>query len=151
MARRRFEMKRLVIAIFTVSALSCVSVTYADNQKVANATCGASSIKVVGYKSEGIGYHKISLAVQNAARNLKLDFPGEFFDIACLKGKGNKPYIVFQNYCSGSGCKDLDNYGIIDPRTLKVLLMPDDTNRKRAAKILGVKPPPLSGFKEKFF
>ena len=55
----------------------------------------------------------------------------------CAKNKRGEPTIVYQAFCSGSGCFDLENWGIIDPSDLRVLLVPNDWNLKDAKKILG--------------
>jgi len=49
----------------------------------------------------------------------------------------NEPMVVFQAYCGGSVCYDLDNWGIVDPADLLVRLVPNDWNREDAQKILG--------------
>ena len=50
---------------------------------------------------------------------------------------------MFQAYCGGSGCKDLANYGMIDPKDLRVLLVPNDWNHKDAEKIFEGKITPI--------
>jgi hypothetical protein len=61
----------------------------------------------------------------------------DFIGAECRTNLQGKSFIVFQAYCGGSGCKDLDNFGIIDPSDLRVLLVPNDWNRLDAARILG--------------
>jgi hypothetical protein len=43
-----------------------------------------------------------------------------------------EPMVLFQAYCGGSSCKDLDNWGIVDPSDLRVRLVPNDWNRQDA-------------------
>lgn len=59
----------------------------------------------------------------------------------CTKSASGKELIVYQAHCGGSGCKDLDNWGIIDPEDLRALLAPSDSNKEEATVILGQKPP----------
>jgi hypothetical protein len=66
---------------------------------------------------------------------LRYDTNIDFIGAECRKTPQGRPLIVFQAYCGGSGCKDLDNYGIIDPADLRVLLVPSDWNRADAARI----------------
>lgn len=58
----------------------------------------------------------------------------------CLETQAKKQFIVYQAVCGGSGCKTIDNWGIIDSEDLRVLLAPNDTNRSEAIKILGKEP-----------
>jgi hypothetical protein len=74
---------------------------------------------------------------------LRYDGGIDFIGMECRKTKSGKPMLVFQAYCGGSACRDLDNYGIIDPSDLRVLLVPSDTNRKLAKQILEIDPAPI--------
>jgi hypothetical protein len=67
----------------------------------------------------------------------------DFFGAECRETPYRRPFIVFQTYCGGSGCKDLDNFGIVDPADLRVLLEPNDSNRKDAARIFGADVSPI--------
>lgn len=66
-------------------------------------------------------------------RYTEIDFIGG----QCLARGEAPPLLVFQAYCGGSGCKDLDNWGVVDPVTLRVLLVPADGNRAAARQIAG--------------
>ncbi|NGZ84921.1 hypothetical protein [Duganella aceris] len=68
---------------------------------------------------------------------LRYDMNIDFIGVECRKNHLGRTFIVFQAYCGGSGCKDLDNFGIIDPTDLRVLLVPNDWNRADAARIFG--------------
>lgn len=74
---------------------------------------------------------------------LRYDGDIDFIGAECRKTMDGKSLIVFQAYCGGSACKDIDNYGIIDPQDLRVLLVPNDTNRALASRILGSKVAPI--------
>lgn len=58
----------------------------------------------------------------------------------CWADVKGAPRVIFQAYCGGSGCKDLDNWGIVDPETLQVLLTPRDSNSAEVRRILGMEP-----------
>lgn len=126
-----------------------------------SAKCGEATIEIKGttFPNSETAFSKIILTAESKNESIRLVFDNtddglwdaEYFHAACVKGKDKRPYIVFQNYCGGSGCRDLDNYGIIDAKSLRALLMPDDNNRSRASQILGKKVPYLFDYKERFF
>lgn len=62
----------------------------------------------------------------------------------CTESAVGKELILYQAHCGGSGCKDLDNWGIIDPEDLRALLVPSDSNRSKATAILGQEPPRIN-------
>lgn len=66
-------------------------------------------------------------------RYLNIDFIGG----QCIVKAESQPLIAFQAYCGGSGCKDLDNWGVVNPKNLRVLTVPSDTNRKEALTLIG--------------
>lgn len=68
----------------------------------------------------------------------RIDFDG---GVCVTDVKGNAR-VLFQAYCGGSGCKDLDNWGIVDPDALQILLAPYDSNAAEARRVLGVPPTP---------
>ncbi len=77
---------------------------------------------------------------------------GGWFYASCLTVRENRPLLVFQETCAGSACAG-DNYGIVDPVTLKILLAPAKKsvgNGQAAARILGVKAPYLPDDKSAF-
>ncbi len=77
---------------------------------------------------------------------------GGWFHAACLPDRNGEPLLVFQNYCGGSGCVE-DRYGVVDPRSLKVLLDPGKKNVGNAAaasKLLGKTVPNLLRYKDAF-
>ncbi|GGP17859.1 hypothetical protein GCM10010970_01910 [Silvimonas iriomotensis] len=79
----------------------------------------------------------LSVAKEGKSTTLRYDGNIDFIGAECQISTEGRPLIVFQAYCSGSGCHDMDNFGVIDPKDLRVLLVPNDTNREAAAKILG--------------
>lgn len=61
----------------------------------------------------------------------------EFIGGQCFATSNAQSLVIFQAFCGGSGCKDLDNWGVIDPRTLRVLIVPNDWNRDETRKLIG--------------
>jgi len=85
-----------------------------------------------------------TLIAKAKSRKVELVYDDDQFSAKCLTSKSQVKYIIFQSFCGGSGCRDLDNYGIIQSSNLRVLLVPNDYNREEASRILGYKAPQLS-------
>jgi hypothetical protein len=68
----------------------------------------------------------------------------DFIGGTCISDIGGNPKIVYQTYCSGSGCNDQSNWGIFDAISLREILTPSEQNSARAQEILGVELPRLS-------
>jgi hypothetical protein len=103
-------------------------------------TCGGAEVRVLGDFDSDLGSHsftKFEMQVTRGDRQLAIAFGYGFMHLACLENSERQEMIVVQQYCDGSACKDLDNYGIVDPRSVTLLLRPDDSNRAEAARILG--------------
>lgn len=62
----------------------------------------------------------------------------DFIGGQCFAGSDVRALVLFQAYCGGSGCKDLANWGAIDPITLRVLMVPNDANHDEMQKLIGV-------------
>ena len=131
----------LRFAMFAASFFVC-SAAFANP-----VTCGAAKVDISFAKSaqfpdtvEAI----LSASIGTRSTVLRFDGDIDFIGAECRKTKEGKTMVVFQAYCGGSACKDLDNYGIIDPQDLRVLLVPNDTNRAQADKIFGSKVAPIN-------
>lgn len=61
----------------------------------------------------------------------------DFIGGECFAGNDGRALVLFQAYCGGSGCKDLANWGAIDPVTLRVLMVPNDANVNEMQKLIG--------------
>jgi len=107
-------------------------------------SCGGANVRFDFVKRDaGDGVHDVHVAtvltVSQGKRESVLQYDSniDFIGGVCLPDKRAKPMVVFQAYCGGSGCADLDNWGIVDPADLRVLLVPNDWNKADAEKILG--------------
>ncbi|OAH98450.1 hypothetical protein A1353_02130 [Methylomonas methanica] len=147
----------------SVVGLLAISLSFSilADEKFATAICGETTVEVKADQAPDarLALSKIILSAKSKTESIRLVFDNtvddprgaEYFLAACLKGKDQRSYIVFQNYCGGSGCHDLDNFGIIDAVSLRVLLAPSDNNRPIADQIIGYSVPPLFDYKDRFF
>lgn len=109
--------------------------------------CGGTVVDISFFRSPGKepwGVETV-LTVARASRStiLRYDMNIDFIGAVCTINGRREPTVVFQAYCGGSACRDLDNWGIIDPKDLRVLIVPDDRNRKDAQRLLGVALPEI--------
>ncbi len=103
-------------------------------------SCGGADVTFsFNKRTEGEEHVEAVLTVSRDSRATVLRYDGniDFIGGVCLRNGRNRPTVLFQAYCGGSGCRDLDNWGIIDPGDLRVQLVPNDWNRMAAQKILG--------------
>jgi hypothetical protein len=104
-------------------------------------SCGGAEVAFSFEKRTGVAedYVEAILTVSREGRATVLRYGGnvDFIGGICRTSARGRPMVLFQAYCGGSGCKDLDNWGIVDPSDLLVRLVPNDWNRHDAEKILG--------------
>ena len=81
--------------------------------------------------------------IDSRSTTLRYDGNVDFIGAECRKTKRGKALIIFQAFCGGSACKDLDNFGIIDPKDLRILLVPNDSNHSLATQIFGADVAPI--------
>ncbi|TPQ25755.1 hypothetical protein PL263_09975 [Methylomonas sp. EFPC3] len=158
--RNRICLPNLKLAFVGLTAI-CLSYSALADEKFAKTLCGGASVEVSAerFPDAKLALSKIVLSASSGKESIRLVFDNtvdgpkaaEYFFAACLKGKDQRSYIVFQNYCGGSGCHDLDNFGIIDAASLRVLLAPSDNNHSLADQIIGHPVQPLFDYKERFF
>lgn len=70
----------------------------------------------------------------------------DFVGGTCDTDASGSPRVVYQAVCAGSGCKDLSNWGVINPSTLQALVVPADDSLSAATRLLG-HPPALHSAK----
>lgn len=129
---------RLAVAVLSVLASLFVP-GYANAAQVFS--CGGAEVRIeiVANASPLREERAVALLTVRRAqavtvlRYLNIDFIGG----QCVVNAASQALVVFQAYCGGSGCKDGDNWGIVDPQTLRVLTVPSDTNRNEALALIG--------------
>jgi hypothetical protein len=132
-------MKSLILIILSLIAAQA---TYGFERNI-SARCGNSEVTLIakGETKDDDGaqyFDEVNIsATGNQGMIAVKEEANDFFKLGCLSSKG-RYFIVYQNYCGGSGCRDLDNYGIIDAMSLKHLLKPSDDNRQKASKMVGM-------------
>ncbi|MEE1925336.1 hypothetical protein V0R50_26505 [Pseudomonas sp. 148P] len=83
----------------------------------------------------------VILRVDNGSRSTVLRYGSiDYVGATCDTDSENRPRIVYQAICAGSGCFDLSNWGVIDPDSLRVLLVPADDSLEKATVLLGHRP-----------
>ncbi len=124
------------------------------NSNSFEAQCGPNRFRVnVENRGHPLGNRFELIALSSAGPNrLFVADDGGWFHVACLPNGNGEPMLVFQSYCGGSACVE-DRYGLLEPRSLKLLLDPGKKNVGNAAaasKLLGKPVPSLLRHKEAF-
>jgi hypothetical protein len=123
----------------------------------AQAVCGGNRFEVVVNNAGHPLYNVYRLYAQTGGKRAddrKLLYEadeGGWFNAACVEGRQG-PMLLFQSYCGGSACVE-NKFGIVDARSLKVLLLPGNanvSNEKQAKAVLGREVPSLSDDKVSF-
>ncbi len=104
--------------------------------------CGPAEVRVTvvnAGEAARDGRYEGLIEVQHAGVSTLLRYRDgvDFIGATCVSLPGKPPRIAFQAYCGGSACRDRDNWGVVDPDTLRVLLVPSEKNREEAARLLG--------------
>lgn len=121
------------IFILTVLLISSSFASALDEIQCTGAKVG---IELLPSSAKEHGFEALLTVSRNEkATILRYDANIDYIGAECRTNPLGQSFIVFQAYCGGSGCKDLDNFGIIDPIHLRVLLVPNDWNRADAARI----------------
>lgn len=135
-------LRHLVRAILITSGIGISVPSFADS-----ISCAGTKVEITFARSTRFPDTVEAVLIASAgARSTILRYDGniDFIGAECRKTQQGGPLIVYQAYCGGSACKDLDNFGIIDPKDLRVLLVPNDSNRIVARQILGSEVAPIT-------
>lgn len=108
-------------------------------------TCGTSQVEVFNGNDVKQPFFTIKISTTNRSISLNYSVRDEFLFVRCDSNSKNQPMVFVQHFCGGSGCAEA--FGIIEPKTLQVLLAPSKDmkgNISEAAKIMGHKIKPFS-------
>lgn len=123
----------LVVALFCTNALAGQDFS-----------CGAARVTVSAEPNDDpnqdFGYAGV-LTIETRGHQTILQYRGnvDFLGATCSADQKGRSKILFQAVCGGSGCRDLDNWGIVDANTLRVELIPSDNNLAEVRERLGDK------------
>ena len=107
--------------------------------------CGKAVVEVTGSgESKAWGWEVVKIKVKSGEVSVEKEYKWVHFLYGCVENSKGKSLVMYQAYCGGSACRDLDNWGIIDPDGVKVLLEVSDHNRPDAEKLFGGELPKLS-------
>ena len=124
--------------IAVVSLLLCLVSTAEARKWTENVKFGNSTIVMdINEEEEGIKIWNVTISVLNG-KNEKISmmkYDQVYFKYSVEKTKSNKKYFVFQAFCSGTGCNDGANWGIIN-NWGEFILVPYDNNLKWKEQIL---------------
>jgi hypothetical protein len=94
--------------------------------------CGNTEIQVhLSEQEKGIKIWEVGIKAKSKFsknQTVSLYFEQVYFKHGCQNTKSGKQFYVFQAYCSGSACRDKDNWGIID-NNANLILAPYKDNR----------------------
>lgn len=141
----------LVKPLLLFVAYLAITASAFAGEKTFEYSCGKTQFKVTAtpYEDDGsLGLSKIIIYAKSGKEFTRLIFDNEkrthqaeYFAAGCISSQ-KRNYFVFQNHCGGSGCRE-DSYGIIDAKSLEVLLTPSMANQTLAERILGTKIPSI--------
>jgi hypothetical protein len=121
-----------------------------------SATCGGTEFAVAvenrGHPLDNVYRLLAKKPGQGHATQVHLSDLGGWFFAACVPDKKGIQRLLYQESCGGSACVE-DKYGIIDPQTLKTILMPSTKNvgnSALASRLLNKKVPHLPRDKSSF-
>jgi hypothetical protein len=139
--------------VLLIAALGIPVLSFAGN---ASGTCGGTKFEVAvenqGHPLDNVYRLLAKRPGQGKATQVHLSDLGGWFFAACVSDKQGAQRLLYQESCGGSACVE-DKYGIVDPQTLKTLLLPptkNEGNSAIASRLLNKKVPHLPSDKSSF-
>lgn len=115
--------------ILIISILMCSHVL--AREWTENISCGNAIIDIsISEEEEGIKIWEVELNARSKFQEKyksTLKYDQVYFSFSCEKTAKGNDYFVYHAYCSGSGCSDGNNWGVIDNYG-KLLLVPYSGN-----------------------
>jgi len=124
---------KMILALLLMTFIPSV---YAEPIKCDGATY---NVEVEGF-IEPYTYGLTKLTITNGKEKLLKQFESVKFQIGCKLNPANTSYIIYQAYsnCEDQTCTAADNnWGIVDPSSLRILLEPSNDNHEKAEQIFG--------------
>ena len=130
----------------------CFSLIFISSHTFADSlSCGETNAVVTNATSANEPFFNLTLKNNAIHQSYQFDIQKDSIHIRCDKNaKGNFVFLI-NHLCSGSGCADLGNFGIIEAKTGTILLKPDKPfvgNVNKAKRILGKEIEPFACSKE---
>ena len=126
----------LLILTWVIGASAAQSAIAEPNDKF---TCSTTSVEVFNASSADNPYFSLRLVRGKKYRDIDFSSELELFSVRCEHGSKGKPFVLVNHTCGASGCA-ASNWGIIDPRRLKVILVPSQPyigNEDAATELIG--------------
>jgi hypothetical protein len=125
------------VVFFAAATLASAQQTFSCDGATVEVSVSARGVRQLAAED---GLSSIDVSRDGRSRVLSYTDGVDFVGAHCVKTAMGKSVVLFHAICNGSACQDLDNWGIVDPQSLQVLLEPRDGNRGDARRILGVLP-----------
>jgi hypothetical protein len=130
----RNETKVILFLFFTAIPLSSVAKSWGEEL-----SCGNAIIDLkINEAEEGIRIWDVSLSIRTKFKKTPssvLNYEQVYFKYSCVKTDSGKDYFTYQAYCSGSGCSDLDSWGVVSSDG-QLILVPYKENKQWMLSIL---------------
>jgi len=110
-------------------------------------SCDGAFVTVTDAPSAKEPFFNVTIEGYSASRKFQFEIQKDYLFLRCEVTPTGNHVILINHFCGGSGCADFDNFGIIEVRTGKVLLEPNQPfkgNTEQAKAIMGTEPKPFA-------
>lgn len=124
-----------------IRAFLLLSLSVASTVSIAESiSCGDSLITVFDAPSAKEPFFSVIIEGKSVSSNHKFEIQKDYLQLRCEITSTGASVVLINNFCGGSGCADVGNYGIIEANTGKVLLEPNEPfkgNTEKAKEVMG--------------
>jgi hypothetical protein len=109
--------------------------------------CGGSAVVVADGKALSDPFFTLKISNDKLVKSFRFSVEKDFIKIRCDRKADGLEVVLIVNFCSGSGCADSSNFGIIEASSGNILLKSDQPwkgNAVKANKIMGKEIKPFS-------
>lgn len=110
-------------------------------------SCGGAFVTVTDAPSAKEPFFSVTIEGYSASREHQFEIQKDYLFLRCEVTSTGNHVILINHFCGGSGCAEFGNFGIIEVRTGKVLLEPNQPfkgNAEHAKKIMGTELKPFT-------